>query len=82
MHAFLLLLSGLLVMAFVPGGQAASPDDPGAPVKADRYSPVTSGTKTYRPVEPMPWGDVNRRVAPKQAPKDTQGAPTQPQDKP
>jgi len=43
---------------------AASPDDPGAPAPSARYRPVTSGTKTYRPVEPLPWGDVNRRVAP------------------
>jgi hypothetical protein len=81
MHAFSILLGGLLVTALVTGAQAASPADPGAPVKANRYSPVTSGTKSYRPVEPLPWGDVNKRVAPKQAPQDKQGAPTQPQHK-
>jgi len=50
---------------------AASPDDPGAPASSARYRPVTSGTRTYRPVEPLPWGDVNRRVAPQpqQAPE-------------
>jgi hypothetical protein len=81
MHAFSPLLAGLFVTALVAGTQAASPDDPGAPVKANRYSPVTSGTKSYRPVEPLPWGDVNKRVAPKQMPPDKQGAPTQPQHK-
>jgi hypothetical protein len=81
MHAFSLLLGGLLVTAVAAGAQAASPADPGAPVKANRYSPVTSGTKSYRPVEPLPWGDVNRRVASKQTPKEKQGPPTQPQDK-
>ncbi|MFZ1104093.1 MAG: hypothetical protein WAN86_14840 [Hyphomicrobiaceae bacterium] len=81
MHPLSLLLGGLLATALAAGGQAASPDDPGAPVKANRYSPVTSGTKSYRPVQPLPWGDVNRRVAPKQTPKDKQGAPTQPQPK-
>jgi hypothetical protein len=43
---------------------AASPADPATRVPAVRYDPVTSGTKSYRPVEPLPWGDVNRRVAP------------------
>ncbi|MGH7487960.1 MAG: hypothetical protein ACREMY_20520 [bacterium] len=47
--------------------RSGGPDDPGAPTRADRYRPVTSGTKSYRPVEPLPWGDVNRRVTP--APK-------------
>lgn len=81
MHAFSLFLGGLLVTALVAGAQAASPDDPRASVKANRYSPVTSGTKSYRPVGPLPWGDVNKRVAPKQKPKDKQEAPAQPQDK-
>ncbi len=81
MHAVSLLLGGLLVAASAAGGYAASPDDPGASVKANRYSPVTSGTKSYRPVGPLPWGDVNRRVAPKQTPKDKQRAPMQPQPK-
>jgi hypothetical protein len=31
------------------------------------YAPVLAGTKTYRPVEPMPWGAVNRRVAPEKS---------------
>jgi hypothetical protein len=44
---------------------AASPDDPGTPVPPSRYRPVISGTKSYRPVEPLPWDDVNKRVAPK-----------------
>lgn len=39
------------------------PDDP-VKVRPHRYQPVTSGLKSYRPVEPMPWGDANRRVAP------------------
>lgn len=39
------------------------PDDParGGP---SGYQSTTSGTKSYRPVEPLPWGDINRRVAP------------------
>lgn len=39
------------------------PDEP-----LEASPPVTgsilSGTKSFRPVEPLPWGDVNRRVAP------------------
>jgi hypothetical protein len=81
MRAFSPLLGGLLFTGLVAGAQAASPDDPAASVKANRYIPVTSGTKSYRPVEPLPWADVNRRVAPKQTPKDKQGAPKQPQPK-
>lgn len=39
------------------------PDEPVATPPA-RYEPIVTGTKSYRPVEPMPWGDINRRVAP------------------
>jgi hypothetical protein len=75
-----LSLCGFFAAAGSLSVAAASPDDPGAPAPRSRYSPVISGTKSYRPVEPLPWGDVNRRVAPKDAdkapPKD--GAPAQP----
>ena len=47
------------------------PDDPVA-VKPLRYQSITEGLKSYRPIEPMPWGDVNRRVAP---PGSLPGAP-------
>jgi len=43
----------------------AMPDEPIA-VPATRYVPLGAGVKSYRPVEPMPWGDVNQRVAPPQ----------------
>ena len=84
MRAGLLLLSSvaLALTAFV--ARAASPDDPGAPVAANRYRPVISGTKSYRPVEPLPWGDVNRRVmpTPKKTPDpDGKGAAPAPQHK-
>ena len=39
------------------------PDQP-VRVKPLRYAPITAGSQSYRPVEPMAWGDVNRRVAP------------------
>jgi hypothetical protein len=39
------------------------PDQPvGVPRTHDNS--VMSGTRSFRPVEPMPWGEVNRRVAP------------------
>ncbi|HVZ04102.1 hypothetical protein [Hyphomicrobium sp.] len=41
------------------------PDQPIA-VREQSYVPVNAGAKRYEPVEPMPWGAVNRRVAPKQ----------------
>ncbi|MBS0250922.1 MAG: hypothetical protein JSR78_07635 [Proteobacteria bacterium] len=41
------------------------PDQPVA-VRGQSYTPVNAGAKDYEPVEPLPWGDVNRRVAPKQ----------------
>ena len=44
----------------------ASPDDP-VRVRPSQYAPIGVGTKSYRPVEPMPWGDVNRRVEPQGA---------------
>ena len=46
-----------------------TPDDPAAKAPRVRYSSVMAGTKAYMPVDPMPWGDVNRRVSPKPPPK-------------
>jgi hypothetical protein len=64
MRARMLFLLAALVVAAGMAVHAATPDNPGAPVPASRYAPVTSGTKSYRPVEPLPWGDINRRVSP------------------
>jgi hypothetical protein len=75
MPASLLFLSALALALIAARANAASPDDPGAPVRADRYRPVISGTKSYRPVEPLPWGDVNRRVAPAPEKGKDSGAP-------
>ena len=41
------------------------PDRP-VSVREHSYAPVNAGAKNYEPLEPLPWGDVNRRVAPKQ----------------
>ncbi len=71
--AFLSLMTGAV--------HAANPDDPNAPTPPTRYSPVTSGTKSYRPVEPLPWGEINRRVTPqpKQAPAVKEKGPPMPE---
>ncbi|RUO98585.1 hypothetical protein [Hyphomicrobium sp.] len=40
---------------------------PDRPVRTDNgqgYAPVNAGAKAFQPVDPAPWGDVNRRVAP------------------
>ena len=47
-----------------PWPQAGPMPDAPVPVKPYRYAPVTSGAISNRPVAPMPWPDVNRRVSP------------------
>ena len=39
------------------------------------YVPIGAGTNSYRPVEPMPWGAVNQRVAPQSAVPTPNSAP-------
>jgi len=67
--AVLALLLALLISAPTASPVAAAADDPGAGVPAQRYLPVFQGSRSYRPVEPLPWGDVNRRVAPQSQPR-------------
>lgn len=68
MRAHFLVVSGLATLGLlgllVTPSQAQSATDPAAPAPPLRYESITAGTKSYRPVEPMPWPDVNRRVAP------------------
>jgi len=40
------------------------PSNPRGHPSTVRYRSVMGGLESYRPVEPLPWGDVNRRVAP------------------
>lgn len=42
-----------------------NPSDAGSRVPRISYQSVTSATKTYRPVDPLPWDERNRRVAPR-----------------
>lgn len=44
---------------------AGSAADPAAPVPLVEHAPAIPGRAVdATPVEPLPWGDVNRRVAP------------------
>lgn len=80
MRARIPFLIGLLALAGAAAARAASPDDPGARVPGSRYDPITTGTKSYRPVEPLPWGEINRRVMPKDAQPTPDTAPLAPGD--
>lgn len=51
--------------AQVPTLGDRDPSDPTQPVPATTYEPVTSGLESFRPVDPLPWGDENEKVAPK-----------------
>lgn len=41
------------------------PSDPSVRVPDTRYEPVTASIKSFRPVDPLPWDELNRRVAPR-----------------
>lgn len=41
------------------------PSDPGARVPRTTYQSVTAATKSFRPVVPLPWEEMNRRVMPR-----------------
>jgi hypothetical protein len=57
----------LLTWTSVSPAAARDPANADAVIPPARYSPVLSGSQSYRPVEPLPWGDVNRRVMPPDA---------------
>ena len=71
-HMILRILIGAAVLVGLAGWadrapewphSGPMPDEPGHET-SQRYKPIDEGTLSYRPVEPMPWGDVNSRVAP------------------
>lgn len=41
------------------------PSGPSERVPRTTYQSVTAATKSYRPVAPLPWDDLNRRVTPR-----------------
>lgn len=66
---FLLLALGALTLSACQGHPVidvgANPGDPSATVPPAQYSPVTTGTRNYQPVDPSPWAETNEGVAPK-----------------
>lgn len=57
----------VLTWISVSSAVAHDPANADAIVPPARYNTVLSGSQSFRPVEPLPWGDVNRRVMPKDA---------------
>jgi hypothetical protein len=57
----------LLTWLSAASAVASDPANPDAAIPPARYSSVLSAGQSYRPVEPLPWGDVNRRVMPPDA---------------
>lgn len=50
-----------------------APSDPSIPGRGARYATVIAGVKTYAPVGPKDWREMNREVAP-HSPPSTAGA--------
>ena len=75
----------LLTWISAASAVARDPANPDAGIPPARYSPVLSGTHSFRPVAPLPWGDVNRRVMPpdalKSAPEQGKADPKTKQEK-
>jgi hypothetical protein len=44
---------------------ARDPSDPGSGGSPLEYRRVIGGLQSYRPVDPLPWGEMNKRVTPK-----------------
>jgi hypothetical protein len=51
------------------------PSDPNVEAVTSDYRSVTRELGSYRPIDPLPWGDVNKRVTPipKPPPKQEKG---------
>ncbi len=71
---FLLLLAPTTALALDQHQQNAElprvlgdrdPSDASERVPRATYKSVTAATKSYRPVAPLPWDELNRRVAPR-----------------
>ena len=59
--AMLLLLGTATPLSAKP---LRDPSDPGAPVAPQRYRSIREGIRSFRPVEPKPWSQTNKSVAP------------------
>lgn len=67
------LSAGIALVVILSGCTTALPDvpigkhdpaNPHAPVRAARYFDALSGFQPHRPVEPVDWRELNRRVTP------------------
>lgn len=74
-------LQAFLLLAILPGQALAfgwhrhddlpqvigprDPSDPGERVPRTTYQSVTAATKSFRPIAPLPWEEINRRVMPR-----------------
>ncbi len=57
---------GLTACAVAPPSHLTRAADPAAPSAYVHHPRVTAGTAAFRPVEPLDWGEVNRRVGPQE----------------
>ncbi|WP_043539402.1 hypothetical protein [Salinarimonas rosea] len=57
---------GLTACATNPPAHLVRAADPAAPTAIAGYTAVDAGTVSFRPVQPLDWGAVNRRVAPRE----------------
>ena len=55
---------GTKMITYQSAGRAL-PCDPAERVPRTGYQSVTAATRTYRPVAPLPWDELNRRVTPR-----------------
>lgn len=58
------VLLALTACSVVPS-YLEKPTDPSQKILPLGYTPVAAETKTYRPVGPKGWEELNRRVGPK-----------------
>jgi len=70
MKSFLLIATAVMLAACTASAPpeivaGTDPSSPSARAKPVKYAPVTAGTVVYRPVEPKPWLEQNKQVAPK-----------------
>lgn len=63
-------LAALVAACARPPAPLAGPDpaDPAAAARPLTYAPLAADPAGSAPAEPLPWTEMNRRVAPKAAP--------------
>jgi len=66
----MMALAALVAGCARPPAPPAGPDpaDPAAVTRPLTYAPLAAGGGGSAPAEPLPWTEMNRRVAPRAAP--------------